>query len=242
MHARFFLLPFAVLALFGCTSVNTIGQTIEGSGAPAARTESAAGVRRVELGAPGTLVVEVGRAGDLRIEGDDNLVNRLVVEREGDRLRIHTPRNVNFNPEVPLRYHVGVASLEEVSVAGSGRIEVDGVEADDFAVDIAGSGDVVVSGIRASSVEVDIAGSGNATVGGQADAVSVDIAGSGNADAGRLATRSATVGIAGSGDVTLRVSDRLDVDIVGSGDVRYYGNPQISRDVAGSGDIERAGD
>jgi len=236
------VLPLAVVLLGGCTSIDFMGQTVEGSGARGTRTESAAGVRRVALGAPGTLVVEVGREGDLRIEGDDNLVERLVVEREGGRLTIRTPNNTNFVPELPLSYRVSVASLEGVSVAGSGRVEAAGVDADDFEVEVAGSGDAVIGDLRATSVDVEIAGSGNATVDGTADAVSVEIAGSGNAEAGGLAARSATVEIAGSGDVTVRVSDELDVEIAGSGDVHYYGDPRITRSIAGSGDIERAGD
>jgi hypothetical protein len=236
------LLPLAVALLGGCAAADVLSQTVEGSGVSAVRTERADGVRRVALGAPGTLVVEVGRASDLRIEGDDNLVERLVVERENGTLRIRTPRNTNFDPALPLRYHVGVAALEGVSVAGSGRVEADGGSGGTFEVEVAGSGDAVVSGVRADAVALSRAGSGDAAVGGATGAVSVDIAGSGNADAGRLAARSATVSIAGSGDVTLRVSDRLDVEIAGSGDVRYYGDPEVHRAVAGSGDVERAGD
>ena len=239
---RSLLLPLAVVLLGGCTSIDVMSQTVEGSGVRGTRTESARGVEHVALAAPGTLVVEVGRAGDLQIEGDDNLVERLVVERAGGRLTIRTPRNTNFRPDLPLRYRLHVASLDGVSLAGSGRIEAAGIEADDFEVEVAGSGTVVLGGLRASAVEVDIAGAGNAVLDGTADAVEVSIAGSGDAEAGDLAARRATVSIAGSGDVTLRASDRLDVSIAGSGDVRYYGSPRVDRSVMGSGDVERAGD
>lgn len=235
------LFPFAVTLLGGCISVDVMSQTVEGSGTRGARTEHADGVRRVSLGAPGMLVVEVGRAGDLRIEGDDNLVERLVVEREGDELVIRTPRNTNFDPQLPLRYRVGVASLEGVAVAGSGRIEAAGIDTEDFEVEIAGSGDAVIGGLDARAVSVSIAGSGNAVLDGTADAVEVNIAGSGNAEAGELAVRDAEVNIAGSGDVTVRASERLDASIMGSGHVRYYGSPRIDRSVMGSGDIERVG-
>src|SRR5690606_24688863 len=111
-------------------------QTVEGSGNRGTRTESARGVHRVALAAPGTLVVEVGRAGDLQIEGDDNLVDRLVVEREDGRLTIRAPRNQTFEPSLPLRYRLRVASLDGVSLAGSGRIEAAGIDADAFGVEV----------------------------------------------------------------------------------------------------------
>jgi len=224
----------------GCSSIG--GETVQGSGDRGTRTESAAGIRHVELGAPGTLVVEVGREAPLQIEGDDNLVARLLVERNGDRLKIHAPRNTSFRPNLPLRLRIGVASLEGVHVAGEGRIEADGVEADALEVGIAGSGDIVLGNVRASSVDVSIAGSGNASVSGSAESVSVDIAGSGNAQVGALAARAATVDIAGSGDVEVRASERLNVDIAGSGNVRYHGTPEITQSIGGSGEIERVGD
>ena len=120
MH-RPFLLLLAVVVFGGCTTVDVMSQTVEGSGVRGTRTESARGVERVSLGAPGTLVIEVGREGDLEIEGDANLVERLVVEREGGRLSIRTPRNTNFRPDLPLRYRLRVASLDGVGVAGSGK-------------------------------------------------------------------------------------------------------------------------
>jgi hypothetical protein len=239
---RFLLLPLAVLLLSGCATVEVMSQTVRGSGDSGTRTERADGIHRLSLGAPGTLVIEVGRASDLRIEGDANLVERLEIERDGDELRIRTPRNVNFDPTLPLRYHVGVASLDGVNLAGGGRIEADGVDADAFEANVAGSGEIVIGGLRAGSVSVNIAGSGDATLDGTADAIEVNIAGSGNADVGDLAVRRAEVSIAGSGDVTLRAEDRLDVSIMGSGGVRYYGNPAVDRAVAGSGDVERLGD
>jgi hypothetical protein len=239
---KLLLVPLAVLVLAGCTSADVIGQTIEGSGTAGTRTERAAGIHHLGLAAPGTLTIEVGRESDLRIEGDDNIVDRLIVERHGDELEIRTPNRTNLRPNRPLRYRIGVASLDGVDLAGSGRIEAAGVNADAFSVDVAGSGEVVIGGLRASSVDLDIAGSGTATLDGRADAVSVDIAGSGTADVGELDARTANVSVAGSGDTTLRVSDRLDVDIMGSGDVSYYGDPTVHRSVMGSGHIARAGD
>jgi hypothetical protein len=238
---RLLLFPLVAVLLGGLLPTEALGQTVEGSGVRGTRAEPARGITRVSLGAPGTLVVEVGREGDLQIEGDANLVERLVVEREGDALVIRTPRRANFRPDLPLRYRLRVASLEGVSVAGSGRIEAAGVSAAAFDVSVAGSGEAVIGRLDARTVTVSVAGSGDAVLGGTADDIEVSIAGSGNAEAGDLAARRADVSIAGSGDATVHARDRLDVSIVGSGDVRYRGNPTVNRSVMGSGDVARAG-
>src|SRR5690606_8758388 len=229
-----------LLLLAGCFSTNVTSQTVRGNGRADTRTERADGVREVGLAIPGTLVIEVGREHDLRIEGDANIVEQIRVERRGDHLEIRAPRNVIFQPDRPLRLTLGVERLNGVSLAGSGRIEAAGVRAGGFDVSLAGSGTVRIRDLRAESVDVSIAGSGDVTLDGRTDGLDVSIAGSGNALLGNLAARDVDVSIAGSGDATVRAEARLAASIMGSGDVRYYGNPSIDRSVMGSGNIARA--
>ena len=223
-------------------SIDMGGETVEGSGASATRTEAATDIRRVGLSVPGTLTITVGEARPLEIEGDDNIVDQLIIERDGDELEIRAPRGVNFYTDVPLIFRLGVERLEALSLAGSGRIETGNVDADDFAVSVAGSGEVVVEELYADRLNVSIAGSGDVVLSGAAESADVDIAGSGNVHAAALDVQRADVNVAGSGDTELRVRDHLDVNIMGSGGVRYHGDPEVDRSVMGSGDIVRAGD
>ena len=235
-------LVLALVLVSGCAtpSIAQRSRTLEGSGSPGSRTEEARGVHEVSLSVPGTLVIEVGREAPLRIEGDANIVDALVIERHGDELEIRAPRRTDLRPNRPLRLRVGVASLEGVSVAGSGDIEASGISARSFDASVAGSGTIVLSGLDARSVEVSIAGSGDIEIDGRAEDLEVSIAGSGNADLEDLAVHEADISIAGSGDSRVNVRDRLSASIVGSGDVHYVGDPRISRSIMGSGDVEPA--
>jgi len=215
-------------------------QTIECSGSPGSRTDATSGVHEVSLSVPGTLVIEVGSDAPLRIAGDDHIVAALVIERDGDALEIKAPRQTNLDPNLPLRLYVGVASLEGVSVAGSGQIEAEGIRADTFEASVAGSGDIVLGGLDARSVDVSIAGSGDIIIDGQASELGVSVAGNGDVLVADLIVREADVSIAGSGDVSVNASERLSVSIVGSGDVSYVGDPHIERSIMGSGDVEPA--
>lgn len=228
--------------LIGCgsPSIAQRSRTIDGSGNLGSRAEQAPGVRGVALSVPGTLVIEVGREAPLQIEGDDNIVEAMQVERHGDQLKIRAPRNTNLHTNRPLRLTLGVASLEDVSVAGSGSIEAANIHAGSFDASVAGSGSMVLRNLDARSVDVSIAGSGDITIDGQADELDLSIAGSGDADVSRLQVGYAEISIAGSGDALVNVSNHISASIVGSGDVRYTGNPEIDRSVMGSGDVERA--
>ncbi|WP_412060837.1 head GIN domain-containing protein [Rubrivirga sp. IMCC45206] len=233
-----FVAVLAAAALAGCFNGNWGGSAVEGSGEPGARTVEVSGVDGVRLAVPGVLVVTPGAA-PLRIEGDDNIVEALVADVDGGVLTLRAPRGESFQTALDLRMTVGVDRLERIEIAGSGRVEADGVRADAASVSIGGSGDVSMMDLETGALEVSVAGSGGVVVGGAADRVSVDIAGSGDVDAGALAVADAEIAVAGSGDVTVRAAKRLDVSVMGSGDVRYYGSPEVSQSIMGSGDVVR---
>ena len=233
-------LAVLALSLAACTNVSWgDGEAVEGSGTSSSRTVEVSGIRSVSLATPGTLVITQGAA-PLVIEGDDNLIDRVQAEVRNGTLQIGTERGVSLRPRSDLRYTVGVDRLEGIEVAGSGRIEARGAQAETVTVEIAGSGGADVADIRAEAVRIRMAGSGGVTVAGQTTRLSVEVAGSGDVEASDLAADQAEVEIAGSGDVTLRAEKTLDAQIMGSGDVRYAGSPEVSRQVMGSGSVTRA--
>ena len=235
-----FVAALTLVALGGCFNAGWGGAAVEGSGVAGTRTVEVPGAEAVRLSVPGTLTVTPGAA-PLRIEGDDNLVERLVVEVRGTVLDVRAPGGESFRPDRPLRMTVGIASLRGIEIAGSGSVEARGVRSGDLDVSIGGSGDARVSDLEVGSVSVDIGGSGGVVLDGRADRLSVNVAGSGDVDAERLMVSDAEVSIAGSGDVTVYSTDRLDASIMGSGDVRYDGSPEVTRSVMGSGDVEPIG-
>jgi len=236
---RLSLYSLLALLLLGFSATPAIAQrTIDGSGSAGSRTEAVNGIHEVSLSVPGTLVIEVGRETQLRIEGDNNIVAALVIVREGAELKIHAPQRTILRPNRPLRLHMGVASLEGVSLAGKGQIEAEGIRAGSFDASVAGSGSIVLVDLEVNSIEVIVAGSGGVVIDGRADILEISMAGSCNAHLDELVVSEADVSIAGSGNVFVNVTERLSASIVGSGDVRYTGEPHISRSIMGSGDVE----
>ena len=234
------LLALMLLVGFATPSIAQRPRTIDGSGSPGSRSVEARGVHEISLSVPGTLVIEVGREAPLRIEGDDNIVDALLMERDGMKLTIRAPRRTSLRPNRPLRLYVGVASLEAVSVAGSGQIEAEGIRGGAFDASVAGSGSIVLGDLDVNSVEVSVAGSGGVVMDGRADKLEISMAGSCNAHLDELVVNEADVSIAGSGNVFVNVNEHLSASIVGSGDVRYIGDPHINRSVMGSGNVEPA--
>ncbi|MCH8273344.1 MAG: DUF2807 domain-containing protein [Armatimonadetes bacterium] len=223
----------AALLLGGCFAF----KQIEGSGVEATKTHELDTFNRIELKGSADLVVTVGVEQSVTVRGDDNLVELIEIEVKGGTLVIKTPNNMR--PRVGLSVEIQVPSLDGLALAGSGDIEVSGVQSDDFSLEIAGSGNINVANFQGESLSVEIAGSGDVTLSGEAEELTIEIAGSGDVKARELITKRVDVSIAGSGDADVHATESLNVSIAGSGDVTYSGDPaDVEKSVLGSGDVK----
>ncbi len=105
----------------------------------------------------------------------------------------------------------GKVDRTEVTIRGSGDVDLTGLETRDPTVRIQGSGNVELGYVTSGTARVEIRGSGNVTLSGQADRLETTIAGSGDLDAGDLEAQDAHVDVRGDGDAEVHVHRTLEV-------------------------------
>ena len=118
----------------------------------------------------------------------------------------------------PVVYHLTVADLNAIAVAGAGA--------------------VTTSNLRADRLAVEIGGAGRITVAGTVDSQVVTISGTGNYDGEELQSAIADVTVDGAAKAVVRVSTRLNATVDGVGSVQYIGNPQVTRKINGVGSVK----
>jgi hypothetical protein len=201
--------------------------------------------QKVELAGHYDVEIRTGGPVSVAAQGPQNVINRLVVEVDGDELKIHPKSDAGWfhfggHPfsRDPVHVVVTVPTLTGATLAGSGVINVDKVQGNDFEGTVAGSGQMNLTDVDVQSLKLDIAGSGSAKAGqGKAQSAKYGIAGSGSVDAGAVQTQELKVEIAGSGGVNAHASGTADVDIMGSGDVNIAGGAKCKVSKAGSGNV-----
>jgi hypothetical protein len=236
---RRILLPAStaiVLAAAGCNAARS-----EEPGPSVSRNFQVGAFDRIEVAGPYQVSVTTGSAPSVRATGPDNAIDRMVVEVDGGKLKIHPRKksmSFGWSKSHKVVLQVTVPSLRGAEIAGSGDITVDKVSVDHFAAGIAGSGALKLGEVQVQSLALGIAGSGGAQLGqGKAARVEYEIAGSGDIDGSDLAAEQASVSIAGSGNVVANASATADVDIAGSGDVRVRGGAKCNVSKHGSGNV-----
>ncbi len=232
------LAPVAAMAMgamvAGCDGMNIDMGNSEG--VPLSELDmTGAAPNAVVLASPDSVVVTDGDALSIDVEGSPEVVEAMRFSLEKDTLAIMRAKGVRDLDGVAT-VRVTMPPPGSIVLAGSGGIAAQslGSRAD---ITIAGSGRVDVASLAAERLEATIAGSGTLGAAGSVSNLEMTIAGSGNAEMDELQVERAEITIAGSGDGAFASDGRVEASIVGSGEVTVYGRADCTVSSMGSGKL-----
>ena len=160
--------------------------------------------------------IKTSESNNCVVVADDNLIPYIKTEVVNNKLNISL--NESYSSEEKLVVNINTPNYDEVSLSGSGNINIL-----DF---------------KNNNLSLNISGSGNITGNGEVETLVVKINGSGNLMSNEIKSKSATITINGSGDGEVFASDSISAKINGSGNIKYFGNPEnVDSIINGSGDI-----
>lgn len=240
--------------------------------------------KRINFRVPGKLYLRQGSTQKVEVEGDRRFIDEeLEVRVDGDKLVIGKETNWGWNwndNDKKVNVYVTVPDIEGISVSGSGdligetkittsrlNLSVSGsgslqIDADvsgdvesslsgsgrldlkgkcrSFESSVSGSGKMELNLMIADKADFEVSGSGKVRAAGTAQEVKASISGSGQVLAANLVVDRCDVRISGSGDVEINVNKELDANISGSGTVTYKGNPShVNSHASGSGHVRK---
>lgn len=231
------LIPVAACGMAATYASDQQGLAPEGTGTN--RSYAASDFTRVTIAGPDNVEVRSGPF-SVRAEGDPAVLDRLVIARDGDTLRVGRRSGVSWT-KGSARVIVTMPAIEEAAISGSGSFRIAAVEGPRFRGAISGSGGIAIDAMRTGEVEFGISGSGDVTAAGSAQSLTVRIAGSGDVQARGLSAARATVSVAGSGDVAATVRGPAEVRLAGSGDIDLGPGARCTIRKSGSGSVRCGG-
>ena len=238
---RIFSLSNVLIAFtLSITFISCGWRRVKGNGEIATVNRNESNFKSVKAGGSFDVYLTQGETYEIKLTGDENLLQYVETKVENGVLRIRTRKGVNLRPTEDMKIYITAPRFAELSLAGSGKIVAETNLTSDakIKISIAGSGDILMKEVNAPQVSVNIAGTGKVEASGATRDVDVDMAGTGEVNIKGLKAENAKVEIAGAGDVWAFASMKLDVRIAGSGDIHYYGNPaDIKSKLAGSGNL-----
>jgi len=195
----------------------------------------------VEVNGDFEVYLTQGPGQQVRLEGQENVLDAITTRIDGRELEIKFKPFVNVRNHKTIRVYITNPTLTGLELAGSSRAEGQTPwTVDNLNLKVSGSGSLSLEMREANEVESRISGSGSMNLRGDAEDFESEISGSGNVRAFDLVTQRADTKISGSGNCELTVTQSLNARISGSGNVRYKGDPTVNVSVSGSGKVTRA--
>lgn len=193
----------------------------------------------VEFRGHGVVYLNPGYDYEVRLEGEQSLLNDYETVVHSGRLIIKSDSWLKFWRKKPITVYVNMPRVKKISIAGSGSIFGEStVYSDRLTVELTGSGEIELD-VETKQLESIISGSGEIRLRGSAKALRHTVSGSGDLNAFNLETERSDIKVTGSGNCELSASNQLNVLISGSGTVFYRGDPRtVSQEVAGSGKVK----
>ncbi len=195
---------------------------------------------RINFGLAGDLFIQIGPKFEVSVEGSRNYVDEVITEVSGGKLTIKHENNFRIRMNERVTVYITMPEIEGLGVSGSGKAEIeDVVKGDDLNLSVSGSGRIVIRGMDLANLDCGISGSGTINLNGNGIVGKADISISGSGDyyGEEVEIESLTVGVSGSGKCICNVTETLSASISGSGDVSYSGRPRVNARVSGSGHV-----
>lgn len=195
-------------------SVNFGG--VKGSGNTQNEKRNVANFNAIEVG--GIFEVEVVAQKDfsVEVEADDNLLQYIKTEVNGNTLEISTEKRIS--PKGPIRVRISAPDIEELQVSGVSKVSL--------------------TNLKNSSLKVDASGASKIKVDGETRNLDVDLSGACRLDAENLKTENADIDGSGASNASVNVSGDLKADLSGASKVTYLGNPKnLDKSTSGASSV-----
>lgn len=229
-----------MIALIALT-LFTSCEKVKGRGDVITETRTTGTYNSIGLSMSATVYYTQATDYSLKISGQENVLNEIITQVEGNQLVIKVRNGVYLGKHDPITVYISSPNVSELEVSGSGDIFSENTwTANDVSLDISGSGNITISAIDAKHISANISGSGAIkAVSGNAGREDLTISGSGTIDLRSVEADTVYSTTSGSGDTYVFATDLLDVTISGSGNIWYYGTPVVNTHISGSGNVKR---
>ncbi len=222
---RPFYLIFSLLTLLLASTAYTQG--VRGNGNVVTETRYISPFSAIVISGSVDVYLSQDEEESITIEADENLLDIITTEVEGNTLRIYEKKNIR---QAESR-KVYINFREINSLIADGATDVYGrspIRAETLELGINGASDVTLE-IYVDELICRIKGAADAYLSGEAEAMIARVSGSCDLEAGKLVTQVCQVEASGASDAQVHAVVSLDAKARDSSDIEYRGNPEILR-------------
>jgi hypothetical protein len=218
-----------------------MGKKVRGNGNIKTEERPVSSFKNVDVSGAAKVMVSQGDRPSVKIEGDENLLQYMEVNQEGDKIVVRERQGFNLQPTGDLRVYVTAPVFNRIDASGAcdiiGQTKISNPE--NMEMHVSGAGDIKME-VDAPRLTSTVSGSGSIYLKGQTKEVNLELTGAGHAHCYDLLAENTRVDISGAGSAEVYASVKLQADVSGAGNVSYKGNAtNVDQHVSGAGSVHK---
>lgn len=161
----------------------------------------------------------------IRVEADENILEYVITEIEGDDLHIHFRKGINVRTTKAVKVYVNLAELDEIEASGAAQVMTMGTfNGDELEIDC-NSASVVKIDFQGNEVSVDVNSAAIVELEGRSQRIELEASSAGRIDAKEHTASEAEAKANSAAVISIGVTDKLNADANSAASIRYRGNP-----------------
>ncbi len=216
------------------------GERIRGNGNMKVENRNLSSFDAVYVSGNTDIYVKQDSAFSVRVEADENLMEYIITELDGNTLKMRSKDGVNLKSSRSIKVYVSGPTFKYFKASGACNIfsenKISSSEA--ITIDISGASDVKME-LMTPKIETDLSGASSLTLSGQTKDFKVDGSGSTDIKCFDLQTENTEIKLSGAGNADVFASVKLDVQVSGAADVKYKGNATVTQKISGAGSVKK---
>ncbi len=191
---------------------------VQGSGNAKTETRKADGFKSVDASGAVNVEIVVQKGFSVSVEADDNLLENIKTEVNGDTLKIYSEDSISPKTRVNVKI-----SMPEI-----------------IGLELSGASNANVSGVNSDLIELKASGASKVKIDGQVIKLRADASGASKIDAEGLKVEDANVDASGASSATIMATEEVDLDASGASKITYVGEPKrIKQNASGASSITK---
>lgn len=226
----------------GLVPLSLVIGLIPASAGAAERTFTLTSVDRIQVEGPYLVEVRTGRGSSAKAIGDRDAIDALRMDVIGQTLTISTDRTNwkgtrSNETSGPVIIRLTTGELRRAALSGTGSLAIDRLRGPHVQLSVQGSGRINVGSITADRLDVTATGSGGMRLSGTAKATNVTLRGSAAIDAAAFTANDLVLVNQGSGDIAIGAKGTARITAAGAGRTVVKGTRACTVRAPGAGTV-----
>lgn len=230
-----------VFLLTLCASCQIFGgKKVKGNGTIISRNESVKAFKSIEVSGGMLVRLKQDAASSLRIETDENLMEYIEVNVDGNTLEVHAKDGYNLDPSKEITLFISAPEYDKIDLSGATHLNTEGlITEDEIELQASGASEITMQ-IKCSSFNAGLSGASELKLNGEASKFDVDASGASKIRCMNLQTNETTLDLSGASEAEVAVEKQLNVEASGASNVSYRGNANIKQNSSGASNVRKA--